>query len=71
MWYRELDKYDFERARFDMATGHFTQVVWKASRALGCGRATCKGLDLWVCQYDPPGNVMGAFGANVLPTSCQ
>jgi hypothetical protein len=48
--------------------GHFTQVVWKDSKKVGCGRATCpmqvtvngktttvNGTH-WVCQYDPPGN---------------
>jgi pathogenesis-related protein 1 len=71
MWYREVGQYDFQSGRFAMETGHFTQVVWKASRSLGCGRSTCKGLDIWVCQYDPPGNVMGGFRTNVVPTSCQ
>jgi hypothetical protein len=45
--------------------GHFTQVVWKASKSLGCAKNTCK-LDpadpnspswtLWACEYDPAGN---------------
>jgi hypothetical protein len=41
--------------------GHFTQVVWKNSKRLGCGMVTCGGpkkgrSELWVCNYDPPGN---------------
>ena len=39
--------------------GHYTQVVWERSRRLGCGVATCGGSSVWVCNYDPPGNVLG------------
>ncbi|MBW2461659.1 MAG: Fis family transcriptional regulator [Deltaproteobacteria bacterium] len=38
--------------------GHYTQVVWANSRRLGCGMATCDGAAVWVCRYDPPGNVL-------------
>ena len=40
--------------------GHFTQVVWKNTARLGCGKATA--ADGWtyvVCNYDPPGNFVG------------
>jgi hypothetical protein len=39
MWYDEVTDpgYDFEAAEFSSGTGHFTQVVWKASTQLGCG----------------------------------
>lgn len=41
--------------------GHFTQVVWKASQKFGCGVATCRNAgsqsEIWVCNYDPPGNM--------------
>lgn len=40
--------------------GHYTQIVWSATTALGCGQATCPGGGrIWVCNYDPRGNVMG------------
>jgi uncharacterized protein YkwD len=71
MWYEEVAKYDFKKGRFSMDTGHFTQVVWKGTQRLGCGTARCKGLEIFVCQYDPPGNVQGEFQRNVLPTSCR
>ncbi|HTV21284.1 MAG TPA: CAP domain-containing protein [Polyangiaceae bacterium] len=43
--------------------GHFTQLVWRATRTVGCAYATCRRegfLDeYWVCNYDPAGNVRG------------
>lgn len=40
--------------------GHYTQMVWKESRKLGCAIAVCKNkAQLWVCNYDPPGNYYG------------
>jgi uncharacterized protein YkwD len=70
-WYGEVAKYDFKRPGFSMDTGHFTQLVWVATKRLGCGTATCKGNRIWVCNYDPPGNVEGQYRENVLPTSCK
>lgn len=26
-------------------TGHFTQLVWKATKTVGCGRTECDGQD--------------------------
>ncbi|BFI37777.1 pathogenesis-related protein 1 [Marchantia polymorpha subsp. ruderalis] len=60
-----------EEAYYDYATdscsapegescGHYTQVVWRDTAALGCGSATCPSGALFVvCSYDPPGNVVG------------
>jgi uncharacterized protein YkwD len=71
MWYAEVGKYDFARPGFSMSTGHFTQVVWVGSQRLGCGVSSCKGMRIWVCNYDPPGNFQGRFPDNVKPTSCS
>lgn len=71
MWYRERAQHRFGSGRFSMQTGHFTQLVWRASARIGCGTTTCNGLDVWVCNYDPPGNVEGQFRENVLPTTCR
>ena len=44
-WYDEIRDWDFaaaaKKAGATGATGHFTQVVWRASAAVGCGVATC------------------------------
>lgn len=72
LWYREIDKYRFARGKFSMATGHFTQLVWRSTRRVGCALADCdNGLEVLVCNYDPAGNVETLFGENVLPTSCK
>ncbi len=71
MWYREIDSFDFARGGFSMSTGHFTQVVWTTTQRLGCGVASCKGMDLYVCNYDPPGNVQGQYRTHVKPTGCK
>jgi pathogenesis-related protein 1 len=40
-------------------SGHYTQMVWRDSTALGCGEATCNKSLIVACNYDPPGNVLG------------
>lgn len=72
MWYDEIADYDFASGKFEASTGHFTQVVWKSSTRLGCGMVSdCNGMDIWVCQYDPPGNYEGKYDDNVVPTTCK
>lgn len=70
-WVGERSRYDFGSPGFSGRTGHFTQVVWRGSRELGCASAQCNGGDLWVCNYDPPGNVRGQYRENVRPRSCR
>lgn len=70
MWYGEIKDYSYDRPGFSMQTGHFTQVVWKGTQQVGCGMSQCKGMDVWVCEYDPPGNWDGQFKENV-PKACK
>ncbi|KAL6880392.1 hypothetical protein ACP4OV_011957 [Aristida adscensionis] len=41
--------------------GHYTQVVWRDSTAIGCARVVCNngGGVFIVCSYNPPGNFVG------------
>nr|ACD54619.1 cysteine-rich secretory protein-2-like protein [Adineta vaga] len=71
-WYDEVKKYNFNRPGFSMGTGHFTQVVWKATQRLGVGFAFTsdrKGVYV-VAQYSPAGNFQGQFPNNVLLGRC-
>ncbi len=70
-WHAEVELYDFGRGQFGMDTGHFTQLVWQSTQLVGCGSSTCNGMDVWVCNYDPPGNWEGQFQENVLPATCR
>jgi len=39
--------------------GHYTQIIWRDSRWVGCAYVK-DGRDRYlVCRYDPPGNVVG------------
>ena len=39
--------------------GHYSQLIWPGTRALGCALASGHGRDVLVCRYFPAGNVMG------------
>jgi uncharacterized protein YkwD len=40
--------------------GHYTQIVWRNTTSVGCGIGACPGGgEVWVCNYDPPGNFIG------------
>ena len=39
--------------------GHYTQIVWRNTRQVGCGMISCGGSEVWVCNYSPPGNFAG------------
>lgn len=39
--------------------GHYTQVVWRDTREVGCAVARGAGHDFLVCRYWPAGNWMG------------
>lgn len=66
LWGDERDEYDFDSPGFSEETGHFTQLVWKDTTTVGCGRRLC-GTRAWylVCEYWPRGNVIGEFGEEV------
>ncbi|HEY9889999.1 MAG TPA: CAP domain-containing protein, partial [Candidatus Obscuribacterales bacterium] len=59
-----------ERADYDYATnpctpgqvcGHYTQMVWADTDAVGCGvaRNADQTREVWVCNYSPAGNFVG------------
>jgi pathogenesis-related protein 1 len=42
-----------------MDSGHYTQIVWRDTKRIGCGKAKTGDSFIWVCSYDPPGNYLG------------
>jgi len=68
-WYNEISLYNFNSPGFSEATGHFTCLVWLASRDFGIAIAfdpvTTKAVI--TMNTSPPGNVIGEFQQNVLP----
>jgi pathogenesis-related protein 1 len=58
-WVAEVKDYDAKTNKCRGVCGHYTQVVWRKSQRLGCGMATCGDAEVWVCNYDPPGNFLG------------
>lgn len=59
MWHDEEANYNYANNSCKSVCGHYTQVVWKNSKKLGCAMATCGNEEVWVCNYDPPGNYVG------------
>lgn len=41
------------------AVGHYTQLIWKQTGRVGCGRAEGGREDILVCRYSLAGNVIG------------
>jgi Cysteine-rich secretory protein family. len=69
--YNEIRNYDFDNVdrSGNNGSGHFTQLVWKESTEVGCGKGyqARDGLqfEYVVCQYSPAGNFMGKYKTNV------
>jgi hypothetical protein len=64
MWADEKVKYDAGQ-RSGLGIGHYTAMVWKNTREVGCGfvagavpdeQGLGGGTDILVCRYNPPGN---------------
>lgn len=59
-WGGEADNYRWMDNTCTGECGHYTQMVWKDTTAVGCARARCgNNEDIAVCQYNPAGNIRG------------
>lgn len=58
-WAAEAQSYDIRSNACAGVCGHYTQIVWRTTRAVGCAVASDPEREVWVCEYDPPGNVVG------------
>ncbi|MCO5613905.1 hypothetical protein L7F22_068184 [Adiantum nelumboides] len=74
-WWEEFKLYH-KGEDFSEGTGHYTQVAWTGTKKIGCGVSICPSSQLGlggtynqarfvVCEYFPPGNVIGTFNNHV------
>lgn len=58
-WASEARDYDYPSNTCSGACGHYTQLVWRTTLAVGCARRSCPNLkysSTIVCDYGPGGN---------------
>jgi pathogenesis-related protein 1 len=59
-WGSEIQYYNYANNRCSGVCGHYTQVVWRATKEVGCAMSVCgNNSQIWVCTYDPAGNEVG------------
>ncbi|XP_049415046.1 pathogenesis-related protein PR-1-like [Solanum stenotomum] len=58
---RSSYNYGYNSCSGEEECGHYTQIVWRETRRIGCAKVTCyNGLGVFMtCNYDPPGNYIG------------
>ena len=69
LWASEAPFYDYatNACAAGQQCGHYTQIVWRSTTAVGCAMRSCTvnspfgsgSWDFWVCDYAPPGNWVG------------
>ena len=61
IWAAEAKDYDPTKntCREGKVCGHYTQLVWRRTKQVGCAVGRGGGREVWVCNYDPPGNWAG------------
>jgi pathogenesis-related protein 1 len=55
-WASESRNYNRRSNTCRGVCGHYTQIVWRQTRELGCAVAGDRKREVWVCNYNPPGN---------------
>jgi pathogenesis-related protein 1 len=58
-WADEARDFRYSSNSCSGVCGHFTQVVWRDTKEVGCAVARGGPREVWVCEYDPPGNWAG------------
>ncbi len=66
LWASEKQDYNAEShaCKQGAVCGHYTQMVWRNSKELGCASVECqlgngRTREIVACNYDPPGNFIG------------
>ena len=59
-WYNEIRDYDYDANSCSAVCGHYTQIVWDDTSAVGCAHAFCSvvtgfsnNANYVVCNYGP------------------
>lgn len=58
-WASEAGGYDYQTNSCQGVCGHYTQLVWRSTREVGCALAQEGSRQIVACEYDPPGNWQG------------
>ncbi|CAF0891060.1 unnamed protein product [Didymodactylos carnosus] len=74
-WYNEIAQYNFSNPGYSSATGHFTAVVWVATKVFGIGisQSSTNKCYYYVANYYPAGNDISSvtnFIQNVKKPPC-
>ncbi|CEF66132.1 CAP domain-containing protein [Strongyloides ratti] len=66
IWYNEIKYFNFTSFKLIPSVLHFTQLIWKGTKQMGCGISRDKNTKYFiVCKYHPPGNIKGLARWNV------
>ena len=58
-WAGEAQSYDYDTNTCHGRCGHYTQLVWRDTKQVGCAVARDSTREVWVCEYAPFGNIVG------------
>jgi pathogenesis-related protein 1 len=58
-WAAESKNYEYPSNTCRGVCGHYTQIIWRDTKLVGCAAARSGRTEVWVCNYDPPGNYIG------------
>jgi pathogenesis-related protein 1 len=60
-WAAEAKDFDVaaNKCKEGRMCGHYTQLVWRDTKQVGCPVARGGNREVWVCEYSPPGNYAG------------
>ncbi len=58
-WASEAKDYRYTANTCSGVCGHYTQVVWRDTKMVGCAMARDLRREIWVCNYAPYGNIVG------------
>ena len=63
-WYDEVNVYRYRKCCGPnwIKTGHYTQMIWESTTAVGMGMAVSSNGETYVvARYNPPGNYVGKY----------